>query len=277
MTKSFASRWETSLSIACRNESRRRIVIALAAAAFITCLSPAFGQSTAAGETATGENGEPRVSLQQEHSVPATHAAPGGPGRSAGSGAHAGDDPAADQARRAQLETLLRTPATERKADDPVPPSHVVYRFFFHHLANLDELAAKREAAGKDGEAWRTHDQKVARLTAQEGEVLKRVAYACNQALAEQDQRISAALAAWRRQDPDARSRHATLPPELAQLWAGRAEIVDSHVEQLRALLGEASFKKLDGYVQGNFRPAKQALTAPAQPPAPSSGRRTGR
>src|ERR1700731_3243915 len=69
-------------------------------------------------------------------------------------------------------------------ATQQVPP-YLIYSFFFLHLDNLDQVALQEEAKGNNGDGWRTHEQRAAQLTDDEGLILKQVAYDCNKAIAE--------------------------------------------------------------------------------------------
>lgn len=159
-----------------------------------------------------------------------------------------------------KLQDILTRPVPKHKPDDPVPSPSTIYHIFFMHLAQLDSVAAKMEAGGKSGNHWRTHDQVLAGLTAAEGDALKKVAYDCNQAMAEQNVKIQNEITSIRRQSP--KGQGLTPTPELDQLWSGRAQIINSYIGQLHSRLGETSFKKLDAYVKRNFVPTKIDLSA---------------
>lgn len=169
----------------------------------------------------------------------------------------------ADQVQK--LQDLLAKPITPRGPDDPVPAPYMVYQLFFMHLANLDALAERLDAKGEDGNAWRTHEQKRARLTPEEGEIMKRVAYDCNQALQEQDKRIHDAIFSFRHQYPNGQLRNVQAPQEVQELWMGRIQIINSHIDQLRALLGDSSFQKLDDWVLRDFPREKKRAPVPRQ------------
>jgi len=130
----------------------------------------------------------------------------------------------------------------------------VIYRFFFEHVENLDHVAEKLESEGKNGDGFRTHDQRLAGLTEDEGAMMKQVAYACNQAMKEQDAKVQAARKAYRTQSPGGGTPTASAP-EVTQALDERKEAINSYIAQLRAMLGESSFLKLDGYVKNLIQP----------------------
>jgi len=141
-------------------------------------------------------------------------------------------------------------PAAEAGNHQPIP-DHVLYRFFFAHLESLDRIAAQQEAAGKDGEGWRSHEQRAAGLSAEEGAVVKRVAAECNRAVRGQQAKLRAAIAAAKSQ---AGSGERNPPPEVHALAKAEEEIVEQHIGQLRSQLGEAGFQKLDGYLKTSVK-----------------------
>lgn len=147
----------------------------------------------------------------------------------------------------------------------------VLYRFFFRHLAALDELAASRDAVGK-GDVWRTHEQRAAGLTGAEGQAMKQVAFDCNRAVAGLDERYRGTLADIRAQIPRGQPMPAEHRAELRRLRQERTQIVRAHVEQLRSALGGASFQKLDAYLHARFHGSLQPGSGTVQPhawPAP--------
>jgi hypothetical protein len=162
------------------------------------------------------------------------------------------------------------SPNPQPASDAAAPPAYQVYHMFFMHLANLDAFAAKLEADGKDGKRWRTHDERFAGLTADEGDTMRKVAFDCNKALEDQDKKIQDAIRAIRQQYPN--TFPIVPPPELDQLWTDRTQIILSHMKQLQSLLGDSSFQKLDDYVQSNFHPVKQNLPSSAPLKSPNKG-----
>ncbi|MES1243970.1 MAG: Ig-like domain-containing protein [Acidobacteriota bacterium] len=134
----------------------------------------------------------------------------------------------------------------------PDRPDPVEFDLFFLHLANLDAAADEAEAAGRPAEEvkpWRSHDQRAAGLTDEEGAILRQVAGGCRQFLKERDD--------WRRLAGTAAS----------QAPAGRKPIVGSSVDELRARLGEEAFRKLYQYVHAKFGRAIQVSGDSPQSP----------
>jgi hypothetical protein len=171
-----------------------------------------------------------------------------------------------------KLRNLLTKPATPTDPNSPAPQNYQIYHIFFMHLANFDSLAAKLEANGKKADGLRTHDQRLAGLTVEEGALVKKVAYDCNQQVAAVEKRFQEAVAEFRQQHSNDQFPLRALPPDLQQLWARRAQIINSEIDQLQILLGQTSFQKLDNWVQANFRPVRQSVPVPSQMKSPSSG-----
>jgi hypothetical protein len=140
----------------------------------------------------------------------------------------------------------------------PQVPPYVIYRFFFLHLDDLDQVALQEEARGNSGEGWRSHEERAAQLNEEEGKILKQVAYDCNKALRDLDEKAKATIAASRAQDPNGKSVNLPLPPELVSLQDEQIAIVNSSVDDLRVKLGADSFKKLDDYIQTRFKTSTQ-------------------
>lgn len=143
-------------------------------------------------------------------------------------------------------------------------PLWATYSFFFWHLGQLDQMADEQEALGnaEAAKAWRTYEQLASGLDAREGEVLRRVARRCVQALAAKDAEIQAAVGAIRAQHPKGDLATVAVPAELQALWDERVQIVQERIDHLRALLGEERFQVLDHYVQTSFVPTVKPATA---------------
>jgi hypothetical protein len=130
-----------------------------------------------------------------------------------------------------------------------------LYRFFFRHLATLDQVAAQLDSQGKSGDGLRTHEQRFSGLTEGEGASLKQVAYDCNQAVKAVETKAQAAVKAQTVPSPG--GRNLSSPAALATRAQARADIsgiVNSHIDQLRTALGDASFEKLDAYVKATVQ-----------------------
>jgi hypothetical protein len=136
----------------------------------------------------------------------------------------------------------------------PLPES-VLYQVFFQFVADLDRFADKLGGLGnkKGAAAWHTHAQRMAGLTSEEGEILKRVAYECNQDLSDNRAQAKDALTKFHAQYPDGAFRKLPRPAELTQLRAFRQKIIESHVAQLRSQLSEESLQKLESYMKELF------------------------
>lgn len=110
------------------------------------------------------------------------------------------------------------------------------FLFYFRHLAGLDGVATRAEAAGQpEAAAWRTLEQRASGLTAAEGEILRAAAFRCNQQLADHDA--------------------APLDPEAIDVDPSntRLQIVGAVVDELRSALGETAFQGVVGRVETLF------------------------
>jgi hypothetical protein len=145
----------------------------------------------------------------------------------------------------------------------PQVPAYVIYRFFFLHLDNLDQVALQEEAKGNNGDGWRTHEQRAARLLDEEGKILKQVAYDCNKAIRELDEKEQSIALAFQSQHPNGESLTLPPPPELLSLQDEKIAVVSSHISDLRVQLGADAFKKLDDYVQSKFTGVSPSAPAP--------------
>jgi hypothetical protein len=155
--------------------------------------------------------------------------------------------------------------APSAPADTTPAPIWVTYHFFFFHVENLDRVAAEEDAKGKEGGKWRTHDQRAAGLSEEEGKILHQKAHDCNQEVNNTDAKLQARVRDFHGQIPNEQIHDIASLPELDQLWQQRIQIINSYVDRLRSMLGEESFQKLDSYVRSNFQPVKvHASGAPA-------------
>ncbi len=174
-----------------------------------------------------------------------------------------------------------RAATVRADADSPVQqqsPSWVTYRFFFLHLANLDQVADEQEAVGNETAAngWRSYEQRAAGLTDEQNTVLKQVANECNRAVRSQDERIRAVLAAFGEQHSGPLRQFRPLetrlaaPPDTTQLLNDRMRLIEGSIDQLRSRLGPDAFAVLDGYVKKSFE--STAGTVPAKTMRAESG-----
>jgi len=121
-------------------------------------------------------------------------------------------------------------------------------------MANLEDYAAKKEAAGKDGSKLRTLHQQAAGLSEEEGRILSGIKDQCNQDLAAVNAKIGDAIKALRADFTPEKLRNMPPPADLLALFDQRNQIVNSAIDELKVELGNESFQKLDDYVKKNFR-----------------------
>jgi hypothetical protein len=151
-------------------------------------------------------------------------------------------------------------------ADAQPVPDHIIYLLYFRHLANLDQVAAQREAEGKEGRGWRSHEQRAAGLSEEEGNILKQVAYDCIQAVTEADRKIQNVITNFHAQHPRGEYNRVPPPPELPQLEKEKTQIINAHIEQLKSLLGEDAFNKLAAHLNRDFKTSVKRLPVQSPP-----------
>ena len=154
-----------------------------------------------------------------------------------------------------------RTEPTQQLTDSEQVPKYLKYLLYFRHLAALDQLAARKEADGKDGTGWRTHEQRAIGLTETEGKILKEVAFECNRAVKEIDERTLAAVQFVRAQGPESQA-NVLEDAKVVQLRRERVEIISSTITDLQVKLGAVAFDKLDRYIRND----SPVAAAPLQP-----------
>ncbi len=188
--------------------------------------------------------------------------------------------PKTSQGPASQVEQNQNDVGTAQNDQSPIEaqpaPDHVVYLIYFRHLANLDQVAAQREAEGKDGGGWRSHEQRAASLSEEEGYTLKRIAYDCLQSVAEVDKKIQSVVAAFHTQHPQGEYLKSGVPPELVQLEKEKTEIINAHIDQLKLLLGNRPFDKLARHIAKHFKGSIRQIPLNAPPESsklPGGGR----
>jgi hypothetical protein len=148
---------------------------------------------------------------------------------------------------------------------EPMSLRYVYFETSFYTIGIYNRWAEQAEKAGKHEEAagWRTAYQRDTGLNDAEGEVLQEIAHDCNCAVNELDGKMNAKAEKFRTQIVPGAT--VTVPVEFYQMSEDRKKIVIDHVEQLKAALGDTSFKKLETYVLSMF-PAPKRAAIPKTP-----------
>jgi hypothetical protein len=139
----------------------------------------------------------------------------------------------------------------------------------------IESLADRLKAQGKDDTTVRGVIQKDANLSGQEASLLKQVAQQCNTAYAAQTAAGTSAVSSLRQQYPPVAGapRPAAVTQQLAALEAQRAAIVAGCMQQLQTGMGHDRFFNLDLYVlvhvasklkQGSLQPSAQGAAFPS-------------
>lgn len=136
---------------------------------------------------------------------------------------------------------------------ETIVPDHVVYGFLFQRVVSvkgkIKELQAQRRIARKPTFPL----QKEANLSEAQAIQLEAIAFACQQEVAQQDEKARAIIIAFRSQFPDGRIPDGvtpSTPPELKVMWEERNAIILRARDQLRATLGEQEFHRFDQYAK---------------------------
>jgi hypothetical protein len=148
---------------------------------------------------------------------------------------------------------------------EPMSFRYVSFETFFYTIGTYNLWAEQADKAGKHAEAegWRMSYQQMFKLNDAEGEVLQEIAHDCNCAVNELDGKMNAKAEKFRTQIVPGAT--VTVPVEFYQMSEDRKKIVIDHVEQLKAALGDTSFKKLETYVLSMF-PAPKRAAIPKTP-----------
>jgi hypothetical protein len=131
-----------------------------------------------------------------------------------------------------------------------------IYLSFLENGAALNQVAAKQDAKGKNGDYYRTIDQKAAGLNDAEGIVLNEVALDYKQRADEVDARTKAAIEAHRAGSPTPPKNPLTMA-EFTEFASEKDAVVDDCIERLKSQLGDADFAKLDTYIRSLYKVAE--------------------
>jgi hypothetical protein len=168
-------------------------------------------------------------------------------------------------------------------------PDYWKYHAVFRTLAVYEQLAQKKEAEGRPAAAaaWRARYQYKAGLTASEAETLKSVAASCQTQERAEHARAEPFIAQLRSllRGPNASMAPAVRSAQIAQVRGQLKQFDQEHVnilegciETLRTSLGDASYQKLDAFVQKESARHDLALGfgAPGKAPAGNAGTPAG-
>jgi hypothetical protein len=157
-------------------------------------------------------------------------------------------------------------------ANRPIP-DRVLYAFFFTEVVVRVQTAAEVKAKGKDDSYYLTVYSREAGLTDEEGVELNQIALDWQQQGDAIQSRRKAAIAAHRAESPTPPKNPLTMA-EFGQFAKEDVDNVESHIEELKSLLGDASFAKLDAYVKVRYHPTAKLpdqCSTPDQQKAPQT------
>lgn len=167
--------------------------------------------------------------------------------------------PAAEQTKQKNtggsvLSTEKSDKDTASEADTSKIPEQVTYLFLFKQLAAFEEKAKEVEAKGEDGSSYRTVYKRLAHLSNEHSEFLRKTALDCDAELKIKDKQAQKIGDRLRAEYEDQLSKGTAPPspppsPELAELQKQRDEIILKHRDSLKTNFGEA-FEGFESYVR---------------------------
>jgi hypothetical protein len=129
------------------------------------------------------------------------------------------------------------------------------FHLFFLHITSLIDRAASYDRTGKaGGNGFRKRYQRTLGLSDNEHDVLLRRAVSCEDEVRRHDadaQKIIEAL--WKRIPEGKTPADLPVPGEIAELQAQRKAILSEHINRLEREIGPGAFKKINGFVLGEF------------------------
>ena len=133
-------------------------------------------------------------------------------------------------------------------------PKHVAYGLFFGEMMAFKKKAAERERQGIKSEAMRNFHKSRGALTDYESQVLDQVAAACNEKVVGLNDQARAIINRERARHPHGKLKDGeALPPPpsvLTQLEDRRTQTLLDAREQLRVVLGQKDFDRIDAFIQ---------------------------
>ena len=164
-----------------------------------------------------------------------------------------GRSTAANSGSKFTLPTPVSADSKDKSADDGVP-KHIAYGLFFGEMMVLKKKAAERERQGIKSDAMRDFHKLRAKLSDYESQVLDQVAAECNDKVVKLNDQARAIINRERARHPQGRLRDGEslpIPPQaLAELEDHRKETLLGAREQLKTILGQKDFDRIDAFIQ---------------------------
>jgi len=149
-------------------------------------------------------------------------------------------------------------PRPERplEAQSQSAPDHVVYGLMFARVVRLREKTREEQTKGHAVSNGYIPLQKEAELTPGQATALEAIAHSCQQRVRQQDERAKLIVTSFRSQFVDGRIPPGGAPPpppELKVMWQERIDTILRARDQLREVLGQQEFTRLDNYVKFHY------------------------
>ncbi|HEV8430304.1 MAG TPA: hypothetical protein VGQ41_20540 [Pyrinomonadaceae bacterium] len=133
-------------------------------------------------------------------------------------------------------------------------PKHIAYGLFFGEMIALKKKATEREKQGIKSDGMRDFHKVRGKLSDYESQVLDQVASECNDKVVKINDQARATINRERARHPHGRLKDGEplpLPPAaLLQLEEQRKQTLLEAREQLRTILGQKDFDRIDNFIQ---------------------------
>ena len=141
-------------------------------------------------------------------------------------------------------------------------PKHIAYGLFFGEMMALKKKAVERQKQGMKNEAMRDFHKLRLKVSDHEGQVLEQVASECNDKVVKINDQARVIINKERARHPHGRLKEGeplpVPPPELLQLEDQRTQTLLDARDQLRNLLGQKAFDRIDTAIQNDIEARSQ-------------------
>jgi hypothetical protein len=151
-------------------------------------------------------------------------------------------------------------------------PDYAVYNFLFHKVVRLREKTRELQAQGRPAQKPYFPLQAEAGLNEGQATALEAIAFACQQQVAQQDEKAKAIINAFQSQFPEGKVPEGGAPPpppELKTMWEERNAMILRARDQLRAAFGDEAFARFDNYAKFHYGTNTSPVAINRVPPGP--------
>ena len=133
-------------------------------------------------------------------------------------------------------------------------PKHIAYGLFFGEMMALKKKAAEREKQGITGDAMRDFHKVRGKFSDYESAVLDQVASECNDKVVKLNDQARTIINRERARHPHGKLKEGEalpiVPIDLSRLEEKRKQTLLDAREQLRTILGQKDFDRIDTFIQ---------------------------